>query len=95
MTKKPPKDNPDTRVSAVRTASCPGRGEDHVTSVKTADGSDLMAALVMDLMDAGRRFFVSGLPPGAPAYEVQVITGLPLLIQTRMCPACGERILFA
>jgi hypothetical protein len=32
---------------------------------------------------------------GAPAYEAHAQTGLRLLVQTRACPWCGEKVLFA
>jgi hypothetical protein len=34
-------------------------------------------------------------PEGAPAYEAWQRTGLPLIVQVRPCPDCGEKVPFA
>lgn len=88
-------DNPHTEVVGVRRAVCVGdESKQHVTAMKTAAGDVVESADAMALMDTGRVYFMKP-PPGAPAHAVHVATGLPLLIQTRTCEACGERVLFA
>ena len=73
---------------------CPKGGRAHVGGLHLASGDDLDAPDAIDLMDAGRNYFMLP-PPGAPAHEAHVETGLPLILQTVACPACGERVLFA
>lgn len=87
-------DNQAMQIVAVHQEPCPKDGRKHVTHVKLADDSELTSSKVMILMDVGKRFFMIP-PPGAPAYEAYRATGLPLLVQTRTCSQCGERVLFA
>lgn len=89
-------DNPAVKVVAVRLRHCP-RGEEvvqHVEMLKLEDGGEIGETDAMYLMDAGRSYYMIP-PPGAPAYAAHVATGLPLIIQTRICPDCNERVLFA
>lgn len=89
-------DAPPIRVIGVYDkAPCPGSpGLIHSGGVVTEDGSRIVAADAIALIDAGR---VLGMipPPGAPAHAAHVATGFPLLLQVRECPLCGQRVLFA
>lgn len=88
--------NPKTRVVAIRVVDCP-KDEDtaHVDRIRLENGDELSSEDTIALMDAGRNFFMIP-PPGAPAYEAHIASGgLPLIIQTKACEHCQERILFA
>lgn len=65
-----------------------------VGSHDRADGSEISADDALALIDAGAVLHMIP-PPGAPAYAAHAATGLPLLLQTRACPDCGKRVLFA
>lgn len=84
------------KVVAVRTKVCPEEDCDtkHVVMIKLDNGGEISSSDAMSLMDVGVSYFMIP-PPGAPAYEAHKVTGLPLLLQTRVCPDCKERVLFA
>lgn len=89
-------DNPDIEIVAIRTAKCPKNGDLlHVVKMKANQGAtEYSKEDAIYLMDAGKTLFM--IPPkGSPAYPVHEATGLPLIIQTMICPHCKERILFA
>jgi len=87
-------DTPDIEVIAIRTEKCPKGEQNHVVKVKAKSESEYTADDAMYLMDAGQTFFM--IPPkGSPAYPVHEATGLPLVLQTKICPDCQERVLFA
>ncbi len=87
-------DNPPTKVVAIRTRNCPKGEIKHVSILFLDGGGEVGEHDAMFLMDAGRDYFMIP-PPGSPAHAAHVKTGLPLLLQTRVCPQCSERVLFA
>lgn len=93
-TDSPITDSPDKEIVAVRMIPCTPQNGEHIDRIRLADGGELSNDDAIALMDAGKRFFMIP-PPGAPAHEMHVLTGKPLLVQTRPCPSCGKRVLFA
>lgn len=82
-------------VVAVRRSACPGNASrHHVTGVLLKSEGELSAEDAITLLHAGGALFM--IPPkGAPAYEMHMRTGLPLLLQSRECPLCKQEVLFA
>lgn len=85
----------NNEVIKVRKFLCASNNEvRHTIRVRLKDGSDISSEDLMSLMDAGRDYFM--IPPeGAPAYEAYKVTGAPLILQTRVCEHCQQRVLFA
>ena len=90
---RPSLDNENKLVVALHQEPCRVIGT-HVQCVRLEDGGEITCEDVMVLMDLGKRFFMIP-PPGAPAFAAHQATGLCLLLQTRSCPSCGDRVLFA
>ena len=83
------------QIVAARREPCPGRdGGQHASALQLADGSEIGSDDALALIDVGAVFYMIP-PPGASAYDAYKATGLPLLLQTRACPDCGKRVLFA
>jgi hypothetical protein len=71
------------------------RGHTHITGIKLKDGRQLEASDAIARIKSGESVYTMRPPEGAPAYQAHQETGLPLLVQTRPCPDCGEEVLFA
>lgn len=84
---------PELEVVAVRPIEV--GGHTHIEKVKLANGDVVEAADMIAAIDAHKAHYVMRPPEGAPAYQAHQETGLPLLVQTRDCPDCAERVLFA
>jgi hypothetical protein len=80
-------------VVAVRTEMV--GGHEHVIAVKLADGRMQTKAFVIGMIEQHAAHYTMRPPEGAPAYAAHQETGLPLLLQVRLCPDCGEKTLFA
>lgn len=83
------------RIVGVRAEPCSESEEfQHIIRFKLASDDEINAEDLVDLIDAGGEYWM--IPsPHAPAYDAHVATGLPLILQTRECPGCGRRVLFA
>lgn len=80
-------------VVAVKTREV--RGHTHVTMVRLDDETLVPAKEVVRHIDT-KVYLYSMIPPkGAPAREAYVATGAPLVLQTRTCPDCRERVIWA
>jgi hypothetical protein len=84
---------PERRVVAVRPVEV--AGHTHIAAVKLADDTIEDAATVIAAIRAHEAHYTMIPPPGAPAYEAHVETGLPLELQIRPCPDCTAETLFA
>lgn len=85
----------EKRVVATRPVEV--AGHHHHSAVKLTDGSVEDAGTVIAAIDdpAVHVHYTMIPPEGAPAYLAWQETGLPLELQVRDCPDCGERVLFA
>jgi hypothetical protein len=83
----------DREIVAIRTAEA--RGHTHIVAVKLRDGTVEHAADAVRAIAAHHARYVMRPPEGAPAYRAHQETGLPLLVQIRSCPDCGDDMLFA
>jgi len=87
---------PEKRIYATHREPCSANPELlHHTQVKLADDVRETAADVIAAIDAHEAHYVMYPPEGAPAYRAHQETGLPLIVQVRECPDCGEQVLFA
>lgn len=89
---------PNRRVVAARRAPCAAEPTlEHVTAVRCASGDTVSAADLVDLIAAGRDYFMDA-PPSmrlvAPSGET-LAADLPIILQVRTCPHCGQRVPFA
>lgn len=83
------------RIVGVRAGTCPkDEGIHHILKLKLGEGREIEASDLAALIDAGGVYWMIP-PPGAPAYEAHLATGLPLILQTRHCPGCGLHVPFA
>jgi hypothetical protein len=73
------------------------KGHTHHEKLKLADGAVVEAAdAIREIDDPAVHVHYTMIPPeGAPAYAAHQEAGLPLELQVRPCPDCGERTLFA
>lgn len=84
----------EKRIVAVRAEEM--RGHMHNTLFKLADGSVETAEQIVAAIEGEEHVHYTMIPPeGAPAYQAHQETGLPLIVQTRPCPDCGEVLPFA
>lgn len=91
---------PDVLIVAVRTVTVNthllGDSEHkHIAAVQLADDSMVNAADAIRQIQEHEVHYVMIPPPGAPARAAFEETMLPLLVQTRLCPQCGEEVLYA
>lgn len=66
----------------------------HVSNLHFDDGSECSDEDAIAMLKAGAELFMIP-PPDAPAYEAHVATGLGLILQWRVCPACHMEVVFA
>lgn len=66
----------------------------HVSRLEFEDGSECSDEDAIAMLKAGAGLFMTP-PPGAPAHAMHVATGLDLILQWRVCPACRSEVLFA
>jgi hypothetical protein len=83
----------EAEVIAIRTDQV--GGHEHVVAVKLADGRMQTAGFVIGMIEQHAAHYFMIPPEGAPARAMHEVTGLPLILQTRPCPDCGEKTLFA
>lgn len=81
-------------VVGLRATTCAAGQKQHASSVLIGDDSELDAADLIALIEAGRQYFMVP-PEGSSAHDAYIKTGLPLIIQVVQCPDCGVRVLFA
>lgn len=84
----------EKRVVAVRAEQV--LGHQHNTMFKLSDGSVETAEQIVAAINGPEHVHYTMIPPeGAPAYQGHQKTGLPLILQTRPCPDCGQELPFA
>lgn len=85
-------------VAARREACSASSSVQHTGRVRLADGAEIAADDLADLIDAGRQYFMEA-PKGTLLVDSagEPVEGPvpPFVLQTRQCPACGRRVVFA
>lgn len=87
----------DVLIIGVRTVTVEQpEAHPHIAAVQVANAeSSVDAATAIAQINAHEVHYVMIPPLGAPARAAFEETLLPLLVQTRPCPLCGEEVLFA